>query len=73
MCIAKTPLSLTDDAKRVGPVTEFVPTVRRLWRAAGAGFTVAYLGTVETMPGLPSHPLADQIDLTDDGRVIGLG
>jgi formate--tetrahydrofolate ligase len=73
VCIAKTPLSLTDDPKRVGPVTDFVPTVRRLWRAAGAGFTVAYLGTIETMPGLPSHPLADQIDLTDDGRVTGLG
>jgi formate--tetrahydrofolate ligase len=73
VCIAKTPLSLTDDPKRVGPVTDFVPTVRRLWRAAGAGFTVAYLGTIETMPGLPSRPLADQIDLTDDGRVVGLG
>ncbi|HXQ93869.1 MAG TPA: formate--tetrahydrofolate ligase [Thermoplasmata archaeon] len=73
VCIAKTPLSLTDDPKRVGPVHDFVPTVRRLWRAAGAGFTVAYLGTIETMPGLPSHPLADRIDLTDDGRVVGLG
>jgi formate--tetrahydrofolate ligase len=73
VCIAKTPLSLTDDPKRVGPVRDFVPTVRRLWRAAGAGFTVAYLGAIETMPGLPSHPLADQIDLTDDGRVVGLG
>ena len=73
VCVAKTPLSLTDDPKRVGPVRDFVPTVRRLWRAAGAGFTVAYLGAIETMPGLPSHPLADQIDLTDDGRVVGLG
>ncbi len=73
VCIAKTPLSLTDDPKRVGAVTDFVPTVRRLWRAAGAGFTVAYLGDVETMPGLPSRPLAEKIDLTDDGRVVGLG
>ncbi|MCI4360094.1 MAG: formate--tetrahydrofolate ligase [Thermoplasmata archaeon] len=73
VCIAKTPLSLTDDPKRVGPVVDFVPTVRRLWRAAGAGFTVAYLGEIETMPGLPSHPLAEQIDVTDDGRVTGLG
>ncbi|MCI4353789.1 MAG: formate--tetrahydrofolate ligase [Thermoplasmata archaeon] len=73
VCIAKTPLSLTDDPKRVGPVTDFVPTVRRLWRAAGARFTVAYLGDIETMPGLPSRPLAEKIDLTDDGTVTGLG
>ena len=73
VCIAKTPLSLTDDPKRVGAVTDFVPTVRRLWRAAGAHFTVAYLGDIETMPGLPTRPLAERIDLDDDGRVLGLG
>ena len=72
VCVAKTPLSLTDDPKRVGHVRGFTPTVRRFWRAAGAGFTVAYLGEVETMPGLPVRPLAETIDLTDDGRVVGL-
>ena len=69
VCIAKTPLSLSDDAARVGRPTGFVPVVRRLWRAAGAGFTVAYLGDIETMPGLPRRPLAESIDLTDDGLV----
>ena len=72
VCVAKTPLSLTDDPHRVGRPRGFTPVVRRFWRAAGAGFTVAYLGEVETMPGLPARPLAETIDLTDDGRVTGL-
>ncbi len=72
VCVAKTPLSLSDDPHRVGRPSGYTPTVRRLWRAAGAGFTVAYLGEIETMPGLPARPLAETIDLGDDGRVTGL-
>lgn len=72
VCVAKTPLSLSDDPSVRGRPTGFTPTVRRFARAAGAGFTVAYLGEIQTMPGLPRRPLAEQIDLTSEGRVVGL-
>ncbi len=72
VCVAKTPLSLSDDPAVRGRPTGFVPTVRRFSRSAGAGFTVAYLGEIQTMPGLPRRPLSEQIDLTAEGRVIGL-
>jgi formate--tetrahydrofolate ligase len=72
VCVAKTPLSLSDDPTVRGRPTGFVPTVHRFARSAGAGFTVAYLGEIETMPGLPRRPLAEQIELTSEGRVVGL-
>jgi formate--tetrahydrofolate ligase len=72
VCVAKTPLSLSDDPTVRGRPTGFVPTVHRFTRSAGAGFTVAYLGEIETMPGLPRRPLAEQIELTSEGRVVGL-
>jgi formate--tetrahydrofolate ligase len=72
VCIAKTPLSLSADPTVRGRPTGFVPLVHRFARSAGAGFTVAYLGEIETMPGLPTRPLAEQIDLSSEGRVIGL-
>jgi len=72
VCVAKTPLSLSDDPTVKGRPTGFTPNVRRFSRSAGAGFTVAYLGEIQTMPGLPRRPLAEQIDLTTEGRVVGL-
>ena len=72
VCVAKTQLSLSDNPALRGRPTGFVPTVHGFTRSAGAGFTVAYLGEIQTMPGLPTRPLADQIDLTPEGRVIGL-
>ena len=72
VCVAKTPLSLSDDPAIRGRPTGFIPTVHRFIRSAGAGFTVAYLGEIQTMPGLPRRPLAEQIDLTSEGRVVGL-
>jgi formate--tetrahydrofolate ligase len=72
ICVAKTPLSLSDNPAVRGRPTGFVPSVRRFSRSSGAGFTVAYLGEIQTMPGLPRRPLAEQIDLTSEGRVIGL-
>ena len=72
VCIAKTPLSLSDNPHVLGRPRDFNVTVDRLTRSAGAGFTVAYLGTIETMPGLPSRPAAEEIDLTPDGKVVGV-
>ena len=72
VCVAKTPLSLSDDPHRVGRPRGFVPEIHRFLRSAGAGFTVVYLGTIETMPGLPAVPAAERIDVTPDGRIVGL-
>ncbi len=72
VCIAKTPRSLTDDPHRWGRPTGFRVQVRRLERWSGAGFTVALLGGIITMPGLPEHPAADGIDVMPDGRVVGV-
>ena len=72
VCVAKTPLSLSDNPHMLGRPRDFNVTVDRFTRSAGAGFTVAYLGTIETMPGLPTRPSAEEIDLTPDGQVVGV-
>jgi len=72
VCVAKTPLSLSDDPKRRGRPRDFSVRVVRLARSAGAGFTVAYLGSIEAMPGLPVKPSAEEIDVTADGEVTGI-
>jgi formate--tetrahydrofolate ligase len=72
ICVAKTALSLSDDPKRLGRPTGFRVTVRRVERSAGAGFTVVYLGDIETMPGLPKRPRAEAMDLLADGRIVGV-
>ena len=72
VCMAKTQYSFTDDAKRLGAPEHFRITVRNVKVAAGAGFVVALTGNIMTMPGLPKHPAAENIDVTDDGRITGL-
>ena len=72
VCMAKTQYSFTDDAKRLGAPEHFRITVRSVKVAAGAGFIVALTGNIMTMPGLPRHPAAESIDVTDDGRITGL-
>ena len=72
VCMAKTQYSFTDDAKRLGAPEHFRITVRNVKVAAGAGFIVALTGNIMTMPGLPKHPAAENIDVTDDGRITGL-
>jgi formate--tetrahydrofolate ligase len=72
VCVAKTPLSLSDDPAKIGRPRDFTTLVRRLEVAAGAGFNIAYMGDVVTMPGLPKKPAAENIDLTDDGIITGL-
>jgi formate--tetrahydrofolate ligase len=73
ICVAKTALSLSDDPKKIGRPTGFRVSVRRVDRSSGAGFTVVFLGEIETMPGLPKRPRAEQMDVLPDGRIIGVG
>ncbi len=72
VCVAKTPLSLSDDPTKYGRPSNFTALVRRLEIAAGAGFNIAYMGDVVTMPGLPKRPAAENIELTDDGIITGM-
>lgn len=72
VCMAKTQYSLSDDAKKLGRPTGFTVNVREIYPSAGAGFVVAVLGNIMTMPGLPKHPAAENIDVTDDGKITGL-
>ena len=72
VCVAKTQYSFSDDAKKLGAPEGFTVTVRSVRVSAGAGFVVALTGNVMTMPGLPKHPAAENIDITDDGRIVGL-
>jgi formate--tetrahydrofolate ligase len=72
VCIAKTQYSFASDPKLRGAPTGHRLTVREVRLSAGAGFVVAICGDLMTMPGLPQQPAAEKIDLTDDGRIVGL-
>jgi formate--tetrahydrofolate ligase len=72
VCMAKTPKSLSDDEHKLGRPRDFVATVREFEFGSGAGFIIPILGDMMRMPGLPSMPAAESIDLTDDGRIVGL-
>ena len=72
VCMAKTPLSLTDDAKIKGRPAEFTIHVRDLSISAGAGFVVAYTGSVLTMPGLPKDPAALHMGVDENGESYGI-
>ncbi len=72
VCIAKTPLSLTDDPRVRGVPPAHVLRVRRLRLHAGAGFVVALAGDVQTMPGLPKEPAAWRVHVDGGGRIRGL-
>ena len=72
VCIAKTQYSLSDDPKVLGRPEGFEVTVKEIRISAGAGFIVVLLGDVMTMPGLPQKPAALNIDIDEDGNVVGL-
>ena len=71
VCIAKTPFSLTADAKALGAPKGFTLPVQRFILNAGAGFIVVTTGSIMRMPGLPKKPAAYGIDVKD-GRITGL-
>jgi len=72
VCVAKTQYSFSTDPKLRGAPTGHVVDVRQVRLAAGAEFIVMVCGDIMTMPGLPAVPAAESIDVTDDGRIIGL-
>ena len=72
ICMAKTPLSLTDNPKLVGRPTDFTITVREIRISAGAKFLVCLTSDIMTMPGLPKEPLAKKIDLNERGEIVNL-
>ena len=72
VCIAKTQYSFSDNANLLAAPTGFTMNVRELRLSAGAGFVVAVMGEIMTMPGLSKSPAALNIDIDEDGKITGL-
>lgn len=72
VCMAKTQYSLSDDPALLGAPKGFDITVRDVNISNGAGFAVCLTGDIMTMPGLPKVPAANNIDITEDGEIVGL-
>ena len=72
VCVAKTQYSFSTDPQLRGAPSGHVINVREVRLAAGAEFIVMVCGDIMTMPGLPKIPSAEKIDLTDEGKVVGL-
>ncbi len=72
VCMAKTQYSLSHDPLLLGRPREFRVPIRDLRLFAGAGFVTSYAGEMRTMPGLPSRPGGENIDIDADGNVVGL-
>jgi formate--tetrahydrofolate ligase len=72
VCIAKTQYSLSADEEALGRPAAFTLIVTDVSLSAGAGFVVIYCGDIMTMPGLPTSPAAEKVDVTDGGEIIGL-
>ena len=72
VCIAKTQYSFTTDPDKKGAPKHHVVPIREVRLSAGAEFVVAICGDIMTMPGLPKIPAANKIDVTPDGRIVGL-
>ena len=72
ICMAKTPASLSDDARRLGRPEGFTITVREIQVAAGAGFLVPITGDIMRMPGLPKVPGAVGMRINEAGEIEGL-
>ncbi|WP_322511554.1 formate--tetrahydrofolate ligase, partial [Chloroflexus sp.] len=72
ICMAKTHLSLSHDPKLRGAPAGFTFPIREVRISAGAGFILPIAGTTVTMPGLGAHPAAHQIDIDEEGNIVGL-
>jgi formate--tetrahydrofolate ligase len=72
ICIAKTQMSFSDDPGLKGAPRGWNLNIRDIRVSAGAGFVVVLTGEMLTMPGLPKHPAAEDIDILEDGTILGL-
>ncbi len=72
VCIAKTQYSFSDDSKNLECKEPFTITIREVNLKAGAGFVVAIAGKIMTMPGLPRVPAAENIDIDENGEIVGI-
>lgn len=72
ICIAKTPFSFSDNPNLLGRPSGFEVTIKEIRVSAGAGFIVALAGDVMVMPGLPKVPAAENIDIDENGNIVGL-
>jgi len=72
VCMAKTQYSLSDNPKQLARPEGFSITIREFVPKIGAGFIVALTGDILTMPGLPKQPAALNMDVLEDGTVVGL-
>ena len=72
ICIAKTQYSLSDDAKNLECNSSFSIHIKEVQLKAGAEFIVVLTGKVMTMPGLPKHPAAEQIDIDEQENIVGI-
>jgi formate--tetrahydrofolate ligase len=72
VCMAKTQYSLSHDANLKGAPSGFTVPIRDIRLSAGAGFVTPLVGEMRTMPGLPSRPGGENIDIDADGNVVGL-
>ena len=72
VCIAKTQYSFSDDPKNLECNNEYNIHVRNVELKLGAGFIVVLAGKIMTMPGLPKVPAAENIDIDDNGNIVGI-
>ncbi len=72
VCIAKTQKSISDDQHKRGRPRDFTVKIREIELSSGAGFIVPIAGTIMRMPGLPTVPSAEHIDIDENGKITGL-
>ena len=72
LCVAKTQNSLSHDKNLLGAPHGYIFPITEVRLSAGAGFIVALSGKISTMPGLPEHPAAENIDVDENGNITGL-
>jgi formate--tetrahydrofolate ligase len=72
VCMAKTQYSLSHDPNLTGRPSGFTVPIRDIRLSAGAGFITPLVGEMRTMPGLPSRPGGEKIDIDADGNIVGL-
>jgi formate--tetrahydrofolate ligase len=72
VCMAKTQYSITDDQTKLGWPKNFTITIEDIMLSTGVGFAVPLLGEIMTMPGLPKHPISEEVNIDETGNITGL-